>query len=59
MYSHGVCFMPSTLNISLLMGSGQIYNIFNKKKRDSRRHEEEAANTSESSNSTVVREKRR
>lgn len=39
------CCMPSTLNISLQMGSGQIYKNSNKKKRDSR--DEEAAKNSE------------
>lgn len=33
MYSHGVCFMPLTLNLSVQMGSAQIYKNSNKKKK--------------------------
>lgn len=33
MYSHGVCFMPLTLNLSGQMGSAQIYKNSNKKKK--------------------------
>lgn len=34
MYSHGVCFMPLTLNLSGQMSSAQIYKNSNKKKKE-------------------------